>query len=588
MRRGLVSLLAMILPLVLLIAGCGGGGGGANTVSGVAAAGAPLVGTVYLKDSSSPAKELSDTIAADGSFSIDVTGLTPPFILKAQGTAGGVSYTLCSFAPGPGIANINPYSNLAVANAINNYNLSGIYTAPTTTQMQTISANLAKSIADIESKLLPLLTLYHAAVNPISDSYTANHLGLDGLLDMVKVTISSTGTVTLTNKLTSAVISTGSMGNVSGWSDPTNMPQPPVVVNVAPDTAIVNTSHTATFTATVSNTTNTQVTWSVVETGGGTITSAGLYTAPATVGTYHVKATSAADPTKYVTAVVTVVTGPAVSITPTTASLITGATKSFTATVTNSTNTSVTWSVVEAAGGSVTQSGVYTAPATTGTYHVRATSAADSTRYATATVTVTMVGVTISPATTSATTSSTKSFTATVTGTSNTSVTWSVVEAGGGTISTSGYYTAPATAGTYHVKATSISDPTKSATATITVTAAPKPFPYGTWVGPNGVSFTVSTLVSSGLTNQYSGSLTYSGGTIAVNGTDPMTQIMEGSGFLAVAVSQVGATSGVVVSFMNTYHANWYDYQLTGVLSISHIPPSSSDYLNLNAVFSKQ
>jgi hypothetical protein len=51
-------------------------------------------------------------------------------------------------------------------------------------------------------------------------------------------------------------------------------------------------------------------------------------------------------------------------------------------------------------------------------------------------------------------------------------VTWSVRESGGGTVSSSGSYTAPAGAGTYHVVATSQADATKSATATITVTAS--------------------------------------------------------------------------------------------------------------------
>jgi hypothetical protein len=45
------------------------------------------------------------------------------------------------------------------------------------------------------------------------------------------------------------------------------------------------------------------------------------------------------------------------------------------------------------------------------------------------------------------------------------------VETGGGSVSGSGMYTAPGTAGTFHVMATSVADTTKSAKATITVTA---------------------------------------------------------------------------------------------------------------------
>ncbi len=69
--------------------------------------------------------------------------------------------------------------------------------------------------------------------------------------------------------------------------------------------------------------------------------------------------------------------------------LLVGGTQTFTATVTGNANTSVTWSVTEGAGGTITTGGVYTAPMTPGTYHVVATSVADATKHATATVTVT-------------------------------------------------------------------------------------------------------------------------------------------------------------------------------------------------------
>ena len=46
-------------------------------------------------------------------------------------------------------------------------------------------------------------------------------------------------------------------------------------------------------------------------------------------------------------------------------------------------------------------------------------------------------------------------FGADVTGTANTAVVWSVEEAGGGTVSATGLYTAPTTEGTFHVRADS-------------------------------------------------------------------------------------------------------------------------------------
>ncbi len=259
-----------------------------------------------------------------------------------------------------------------------------------------------------------------------------------------------------------------------------NPPAPAgVAVTVSPATPSVVVNGNQTFTATVTGSTTTTVTWTVQEgASGGTITSGGVYTAPASTGTYHVIATSTADASKKATATVTVTAAPVVAVTvsPTTPSVVVNGNQTFTATVTGSTNTAVTWTVQEgASGGAITSGGVYTAPASTGTYHVIATSVADSSKSATATVTVTaapVVAVTVSPTTPTLLTNATQTFTATVTGSANTAVTWAVQEgASGGAITSGGVYTAPASAGTYHVIATSVADTSKSATATVTVTS---------------------------------------------------------------------------------------------------------------------
>jgi len=70
-----------------------------------------------------------------------------------------------------------------------------------------------------------------------------------------------------------------------------------------------------------------------------------------------------------------------------------GATHQFHATVTGMSDTAVTWSVEEAAGGSVDSSGLYTAPGLSGTYHVRATSNADAAAFDRATVDVSGSGL---------------------------------------------------------------------------------------------------------------------------------------------------------------------------------------------------
>src|SRR5258706_327545 len=78
-----------------------------------------------------------------------------------------------------------------------------------------------------------------------------------------------------------------------------------VAVTVTPTTATVASGGTVAFTAAVSNTTNTAVTWSATT---GTISSTGLYQAPTVNAnsTATVTATSSADPTKSAAAAVTI------------------------------------------------------------------------------------------------------------------------------------------------------------------------------------------------------------------------------------------------------------------------------------------
>jgi hypothetical protein len=175
-------------------------------------------------------------------------------------------------------------------------------------------------------------------------------------------------------------------------SPPAAGPEPAgqaIAVVTAPSQADVQPGTTVQFAAQVTGTTDSSVSWSVDEAGGGTVGANGLYTAPATEGTYHVRAASAVASGSNAASVVRVKAtgGVSISISPTTATLDACKGQVFSASVTNSPDTAVTWTVTEADGGTVTN-GAYTPPQTAGTYHVVATSVADSTKAAVATVTV--------------------------------------------------------------------------------------------------------------------------------------------------------------------------------------------------------
>jgi uncharacterized protein YjdB len=392
--------------------------------------------------------------------------------------------------------------------------VSGLYTAPASSGTFTVTATSSADSTKSSSATVTVTAAPSAvsiSVNPVSASispggsqqFTAS---VTGTTNTAVTWTATSGTMSTSGMFTApasagtyTVRATSVADNSKSASATVTVTAPPPVVGivVAPGSASLQTGGAQQFTATITGTTNTAVTWTAT---GGTVSAAGLYTAPTTAGTYSVRATSVADTSKFATANITVVATPppvVVAVSPTSASVQTGATRQFAATVTGSSNTAVTWTTT---GGTVSTTGLFTAPATAGTFTVRATSVADGTKSATATVTVTVplpvVSVSVSPTSASLQTGATQQLTATVTGSSNAAVNWTSTA---GTVSASGLYTAPATAGTYTVTATSSADTSKSASSTITVTAPP---PIVVTMSPPSVALQTSA------TQQFTASIT--------------------------------------------------------------------------------
>ncbi|TMB37658.1 MAG: hypothetical protein E6J58_10750 [Deltaproteobacteria bacterium] len=251
-------------------------------------------------------------------------------------------------------------------------------------------------------------------------------------------------------------------------------PAPTVMISITPHTTSVTSSGSVSFSAIVTGTANTAATWKVQEgSAGGAVTAAGVYTAPSAAGTYHVVATSVADPSKNDTATVNVTAlVVTVSVTPSAATIQPGGSIAFSATVTGTSNTAVSWQVQEgASGGAVTQAGQYTAPAVSGVFHVVATSAANSAINGQAVVTVDS-GVRISASSpVSAFACEAVALTATVTGSTDTGVVWSA-PASCGTITSAGVFTSVRGSGNCLITAQAHADAAK--TASITVNVAPE------------------------------------------------------------------------------------------------------------------
>jgi len=292
--------------------------------------------------------------------------------------------------------------------------------------------------------------------------------------------------------------------SLSGMSGTATLTVAMISVAVTPTAVSIAAGATAQFTASVQNTGNTAVIWSVDGvTGGnstvGTISSAGVYSGPSLGGNHTVTVTSAADLTKTASAAVTVTS--LVSVSPGVALVAAGATQQFTATVGGLSNTSVTWSVDGIAGGNITvgtisSTGLYTAPAQAGMHTVTATSVANNTETATAAISVGTASV--SPGSALVNGGATEQFSATVQGFTNTAVTWSVDGVSGGnsavgTITAAGVYTAPSEAGSHTIMVTSVADSSLAASAAVSVLVLTIS-PTAVTVAPSGTEQFTSTI----------------------------------------------------------------------------------------------
>ncbi len=189
-------------------------------------------------------------------------------------------------------------------------------------------------------------------------------------------------------------------GGASPVAPPPPTPPPsPVSVSLTPGSATVLLGNAQSFTAAVSGAADTAVEWSVNgvaggNSGHGTITAAGVYSAPAILpapAAVTVRATSRADSAKYAEATVTVASDVSLSLTPGSATAELGAVQAFHAVVSSNghPDTGVNWSLTgtpcPAFCGTVDAAGNYTAPRTLpspATFALTAQSAADGSKTA--------------------------------------------------------------------------------------------------------------------------------------------------------------------------------------------------------------
>src|SRR5882762_4829298 len=295
----------------------------------------------------------------------------------------------------------------------------------------------------------------------------------------------------------------------------TTPPTPQITVTIAPNSGTVLLGNTLTFSAIITNTSDTSVFWSVNGISGGspqvgTISADGIFTAPADIppgSKVQVTATSHADSSKSSIAGVTVSSDIAVSLSPVSSSVELGALQSFHASVASSgkPDAAIRWSISGPACpnncGAIDANGNYTAPAilpSAPSVTLTATSVADPSKQNFTTVTIASHFALQLAAPSSLQPGVTAAIVATLTPVPGSNpgavLSWSLSgsgcsgsacgilsvittqSAGGGAVADTANYTAPATPpqpNTIVITVTPQADPSKKTQATITIQTGP-------------------------------------------------------------------------------------------------------------------
>lgn len=369
------------------------------------------------------------------------------------------------------------------------------------------------------------------------------------------------------------------VGSITGRASITVIPGPLATITVTPTPVTLAVTATQQFTAVGrdagGNVVQFTPTWSVVA-GGGSIASAGIFTAGGTPGTYTNTVQASSNTLKgFATVIVT--TGPlaSISITPNPDTLISGATRQFIATGKDAGGNTVAmvsvWSVV-AAGGTIDGGGLFTAGTTLGTFTntVKATSGSLS---GTATVVVKagpLATIVVTPNPATMVTNATQQMTAVGTDAAGHVLvivpTWSIVALGGTINATSGLFTAGTVSGTF-TNTVRASFGTVSGFATVIVSTGPL---ATITVTPNPVT------MPAGSTQQFVAVGRDANNNVFV--ISPTWSVVSGGG--AISNSGLFTAGAVAGTFTNTVQATSGAINGTATVTVTVLaPPPPVGYL---------
>ncbi|HSC79186.1 MAG TPA: hypothetical protein VLC08_02435, partial [Chitinolyticbacter sp.] len=173
-------------------------------------------------------------IGADGGYSVDVTGLTAPFVFRAQGVVGGRLYVVHSAATAAdvgGTINVTPLTDLIIANIAGDL-ASNFFDNPNFASLT--ATELAEQSSALKARLQDVLTGLgiESTIDLLRTSFATDHSGLDAALDVLRVTVDpATQQATITNLLTNTAIT----DDLKSKTDATKLPDPGDIKSVITD-----------------------------------------------------------------------------------------------------------------------------------------------------------------------------------------------------------------------------------------------------------------------------------------------------------------------------------------------------------------
>jgi mono/diheme cytochrome c family protein len=208
--------------VAVLLAACGTGSG--PSLTGVAQAGGPVVGKVTVVDASAVPRRATAATGADGAFTVDTTGMTPPFLLKVEGTSRSQTVRLFSATGGDRGADVNPITSAAFsggAGECDEGDDDDEFEQQDGRRHHDTAGRVTKLLAQLQVALAPLFERY-GITDPATDRAAVRQLLEDVRFEVRR------GVLTVTNRETDAVIFTGRLDDLAaGTFDPAAMPPGP-------------------------------------------------------------------------------------------------------------------------------------------------------------------------------------------------------------------------------------------------------------------------------------------------------------------------------------------------------------------------